>query len=238
MTKLKAWKAGVDRRLSALEAAIKNLSSRLPSKQNTSTERMQAHPAVQPESTMRSRLKMILKYGGIGLSLVATPLGIVTGALSLVPKISVSALEAQDPAIPFPAPFSVSSDGSLGIEKVKMSCVLIHVSDFTGHEFVTDAATTNFFPDIRHMEPGERATLPCVLPTKSMNPYVHDAEIAIVVNFRPDYIWRRQERRFLFYTLPQKNGILRWYQQPYSAFPDVTAHKAPFAKLVAAREMN
>jgi hypothetical protein len=164
------------------------------------------------------------------ITLLATILGVVTAILSLVPKISVSALEAQDPAIPFPAPFSVSNDSPLGINKVKMSCILIHISDFTGHEFVTDAATTNFFPDISHMEPGEQATLPCVLPMKSMNPYVHDAEIAIVVNFRPDYVWRRQEKRFLFYTLPQKDGILRWYQQPYSAYPDVTGHKAPFSK--------
>ncbi len=164
------------------------------------------------------------------LTVAATSLGVVTGYLTLVPKISVSALEAQNPAIPFPAPFSVSNDSPLGINKVKMSCILIHVSDFTGHEFLRDTATTNFFPDISHMEPGERATLPCVLPMKSANPYVHDAEIAIVVNFRPDYLWRRQEKRFLFYTLPQKDGILRWYQQPYSAYPDVTAHKAPFSE--------
>src|SRR5579864_8182428 len=59
------------------------------------------------------------------LTLLATILGVVTAILSLVPKISVSALEAQDPAIPFPAPFSVSNDSSLGINKVKMSCILI-----------------------------------------------------------------------------------------------------------------
>ncbi len=164
------------------------------------------------------------------ITLLATILGVVTAILSLVPKISVSALEAQNPAIPFPAPFAVSNDSPLGVNKVKMSCILISISDFTGHEFVKDAATTNFFPDILRMEPGERATLPCVLPMASMNAYVHDAEIAIVVNFRPDYVWRRQEKRFLFYTLPQKDGILRWYQQPYSAYPDVTAHKAPFSE--------
>ena len=93
-------------------------------------------------------------------TLLATILGVVTAILSLVPRISVSALEAQDPAIPFPAPFSVSSDGPLGISKVKMSCILIHISDFTGHEFVTDSATTNFFLDISRMEPGEREIVP------------------------------------------------------------------------------
>jgi hypothetical protein len=148
----------------------------------------------------------------------ATFLGIVTGYLSLVPRISVENSQLLNLADPFATPFVVSNDGPLGINDVILSCLLIYVESTGGGTI--EGLTVGPNPVIEGMDPGERATLPCTFhPVFGFTNPLKAADIAIVVNFRPDFVPWHQIRRLRFKTLKGSDGHLYWYPQPLSRVP-------------------
>jgi len=71
----------------------------------------------------------------------------------------------------------------------------------------------------RGMETGEKATVPCVFRSifeLSKDDPIVRGDIVLVVDFRPDFLLWRIQRRLRFVTLRGADGNLYWYPQPYS----------------------
>lgn len=153
-------------------------------------------------------------------------LGVVTGYLALLPRVSVSQNDQLDPDNAFSSPFIVTNDGPLPMESVRFTCGIVDVKHQNGPEVVGDAnfgthffmlkdkdgkiATQNFGSP--EMMPGERSTLPsCSYPY--LNP-VENANIGIVVDFRVGYTFFPARRVFRFATLKDNNGKIHWFPFP------------------------
>jgi hypothetical protein len=153
-------------------------------------------------------------------------LGIVTGYLALLPRVSVSQNEQLDPSNTFSSPFIISNDGPLPMENVRFTCGIVDVKHENGPEMVGDANFgTTFFvlkdkngkPSVMNfgsleMMPGERSTMPsCSYPW--LNP-IENADVGIVVDFRIGYSFFSTRRIFRFGTLKDSAGKLHWFPLP------------------------
>src|SRR5712691_9035574 len=65
----------------------------------------------RPKTSTKSILIKIAKVLTIFLTILATSLGVVTGYLALVPKVTVTQTESLVPVDPFSAQFIISNDG-------------------------------------------------------------------------------------------------------------------------------
>jgi len=216
--KLKEWRAAVERRLSELEHAFRSRSSKPNYTTNTSAQEVQGHQEVPSKSTAANLWMTSLKYFGITISLVATPLGIVTGYLALVPKISISQNLPLAPADPFSAPFVVSNDGPLGINNVRIFCQAIKVRAEAQNFQAESLKMQNFIPPISGMEAGEKLSAPCWFPIHTREP-ITEADIAFRITFRPDFVPWEAKREFRFVMTVGAEGKTYWYPEPYTRIP-------------------
>jgi hypothetical protein len=166
-----------------------------------------------PPSEAKSLRRTISKSWKIvagAITLTATSLGVATGYLSLVPKISVSQNQPLDPANLFSAPFIVSNDGPLGINDVQILCGLKDVQ--AGPGGIKNIILTSPGLHVDGMETGERATFPCG-PQINVKPLT-SADVVFTVRFRPDFVPWHTTRYFRFVS--EKSGEqLFWYPQAY-----------------------
>lgn len=176
------------------------------------------HPTDQAAAAARPRqyiILKILKVLGAAVSLIAMSLGIASGYLSLLPRISVTQTEPLNVTDPFASPFIVSNDGPMGINGVEFYCVLVHVRTRKGFSF--DGITTELTAlNQKHMEPGERVSVPCSFRQffgfTTENPVI-GAEIIVGVTFRPDFVWVHKNRQFRFVAMADSHSDVRWYPQ-------------------------
>jgi hypothetical protein len=169
---------------------------------------------VAPPPPTKSPTRSVLKWVGKLLASFGFILGVVTGYLSLVPRISVEQPELLDISNPFSTPFILSNDGPLGLNDVDFSCGLNQIEN-TLHTKVHDSRVTGIARIIR-MEPGEKASVPCEFPFGPGPPLI-SADITMIVKFRPDFVFQRKSRYFRFMTAAAKDGTLRWFPEPSSA---------------------
>jgi len=163
---------------------------------------------------------------GTVIASLAAILGIATGYLALLPRVSVSRNEQLDPSNTFSSPFIISNDGPLPMENVRFTCGIVDVKHENGPEILGDINFgTAFFvlkdkngnPAVmnfgsREMMPGERSTMPsCSYPY--LNP-IERANIGIVVDFRLGYTPFETKRIFRFGTLKDSSGKLHWFPLP------------------------
>jgi len=213
--KHKGWRTITEERLSALEATSKNQRNRPEDIDNRQEEEGQAQREGQLASRTRSPLKKTLRAFGILLTLFATPLGIVTGYLALVPKVTIVESEPTNPGEPFSAKFIMSNDGPLGINSVDGACIVADM-EYANRTVVLNnwigQGPSVFKP---RMEVGERATLRCSASEviHSNAPILH-ANIVMVVSFRPDFTWWRLTREDRFETIADSKGLLHWAPIP------------------------
>lgn len=158
-----------------------------------------------------------MAWAAKGAGTLAVALGVATGYLSLLPRITISQNQALDPMDPFSAPFVVSNDGPLGINKVVVLCMPIKVED-TAHNLLSRYAVKRV-PTIPGMEVGEKATVPCYLGVTLTHP-IETADIAFRVQFRPDFVIWRVHRDLRFSAMRGADGKLYWYPQPFDRMPD------------------
>ena len=151
------------------------------------------------------------------ITLLATILGLVTGYLSLIPRISVVQNQPLNVSDPFSTPFILSNDGPLGVNELEFSCLVFKV-DQTGGGGVTGAETSMGLA-AKRMEPGERATIPCSLLPFALTSPLKSGDVAVRIIFRPDFVFWRKSRAFRFITFHASDGHLYWYPQPISGPP-------------------
>lgn len=166
-------------------------------------------------------LRAVLRNLGIAILWASAMLGLVSGWVSLIPRISVSQNDPINVADPFSAPFVVANDGPLGINDVRFSCLLISVRTAHNNAFINvrvDAGSR-----AQWIGPGEKAAVPCPfrhLIGLSPEDVIVQADIAMFVNFRPDFVpYIRPTRTLRFITLRKSDGNLYWYPQPISEAP-------------------
>ncbi len=183
---------------------------------------------VPSPSPLRRNISKSVKMVGVGIGLLATSLGIITGYLALVPRLSVTQNQPLNLDDPFSTPFILSNDGPLGVNDAKFSCYVFHLASAPAGRLSSGTSTIDEVGAsqglvAKRMEPGERATIPCSLqPFTLMNP-VKTGDVAVQVDFRPDFVFWRQTRSFRFVTLKSSDGHLYWYPEPITGPPSRTA---------------
>jgi len=133
----------------------------------------------------------------------------------------VSQSQPLNPADPFSTPFIVADDGPLGINAIKFTCLLIDVETVHQNRFI-DVGLLSEALSVDGMDPGEKATVPCVFRSffgLSPSDPIAKGNVAMVVEFRPDFVPWRIRRKSRFMTLRASDGNLYWYPQPYSRLP-------------------
>jgi hypothetical protein len=210
--KLKAWRAVVDNRLSALENLLRPRSS---TPQDTEDKSPSVTPEKQTESgskqSTKRRLATLAKWIVLLLTWSGFSLGVVTGYLALIPKVTVTETEPLNPADIFTSHFIISNDGPLEINSVDVSCDIRQV-DFEGDFRYKNSMITSNQLQKTTMFVGERGTVVCPLGVASSR--VKTADIDIVLQFRPDFTWWRVMRILHFVTVINSKGNLHWVPQP------------------------
>jgi hypothetical protein len=182
-----------------------------------------------PETGMGRALrigKRTAQMIGAMIGFSAAILGLVTGYVALLPRISVSQNEPRDLSDPFSSPFIVSNDGPLPIENVRFRCGIGQAlykngpqvkggSNF-GSSFIFAPDANGHLPEqnfgTAEMNPGERSTIPsCNYPFPKS---IEGADIGIVVTFRIGYTPVTTQRIFRFSTLADANKQLHWFPYP------------------------
>jgi hypothetical protein len=187
------------------------------------------HGPLPPETRLGHGLKVAKRSAqaiGAVLVFLATILGLVTGYIALLPRVSVSQNEQLDPSDPFSSPFVVSNDGPLPMERVRFRCGIVSASyehgpkveggsNFGSSFIFAPDASGNMPPQnfgAVEMNPGERSTIPsCNYPFPKS---VAGANIGIIVTFRIGYTPFSSKRTFRFVTLADSNKKLHWYPYP------------------------
>jgi len=216
--KLKEWRGIVDRRLSALESLFTNRGSKPQDTGNKSGLANPKEPAPQEQTYSKgTRAIKTLKWAGRLLAWFGFSLGVVTGYLALVPKVTVTQTEPLNPVDPFSAQFIVSNDGPLGIEDLSVVCVISNVryKDMqarVSNNRINGNKGTELFK--QRMDVGERASFTCpfseVFHTRAP---VIDAEIVTQLTFSPKFTWHHPHREYRFNTKSDATGLLHWYPQ-------------------------
>lgn len=168
--------------------------------------------------TSARTISRISKWLVGGITLVATSLGIVTAYLSLIPRLSASPTQSLDLNNPFSALFIMSNDGPLGINDLDFSCHIYNVGSVL--DASVSAITTRMNIRSKRMEPGEKISAPCdPSPLIRVEGQLASADVAVVVRFRPDFVWWTKYRIFRFVTLKSSDGHLYWFPVPATGPP-------------------
>jgi hypothetical protein len=171
---------------------------------------------------------------------LATSLGILTGALSLLPQVSVA---AQDPIVPSEAlssPFVVTNMGLIPVHDVVAACYMNHVEGLlrvrgamsgTGvrdvQSVVEGLINLPFVsPAFAWLSPSQSATTGCNVTRRFTGPKfpihgITTAEIIVDVGYTPWLLpnWRllRQWTSTAFRLQPLRGGGFRWLPIPEPA---------------------
>jgi hypothetical protein len=149
----------------------------------------------------------------------ATLLGVFVAALSVLPRISISASNPVDPVDPFSASFPIANNGLIPIRDVRARIRLGRVltggySPIPG--FVSNYEGRGGFRrpewEIHYLRKNEKLTITTAgLFTLGPGPSLGDDDIAIAVSFRPLLLPFQREKVFRFIVRQRTDGNFYWY---------------------------
>jgi hypothetical protein len=124
---------------------------------------------------------------------------------------------ALDPNNPAFTPFVVQNLGYLAIYNVTVKCSVKHLKLSGDINVVGLGDYTNRFSDPKHVAsviaPGEEYTI--LLPLTGLeHNQIENADIAIVLSFKPRWLPWQREMLHRFVTTQSKDGQWYWFQQP------------------------
>jgi hypothetical protein len=176
------------------------------------------------QSSQRPKLLLkILRWAAELIVWAAALLGVVTGYLALVPRVSVSPAEPLNPSNPLATPFITSNEGPLGMNAVSFSCVLTHIKISAPQNSSIDNIPTSWSDATPAMAPGERSSDQCFYPFAFGSP-MESGDIKVVISFRPNYWPFRMTREFRFVTFTTNEGRLIWMPKPVSQMSFAQQH--------------
>lgn len=212
--KLKQWKTSIEQRLERLESLFRNRKSKPDNRENIAGAVEQESPEQRQKPLAESLLLGTIKWLGKLLTVAVLTLGVVTGYLALVPRITIIETEPLNPPDPFSARFLVSNDGPLGINSFEASCFIVKVVD-RNENSIMNGVIENRTATKPRMEVGERATLQCPFARLiQTNSPIAEADIEFSVHFRPDFTWWHVTRIHRFKCVPDSTGLLHWSPLP------------------------
>lgn len=150
---------------------------------------------------------------------VAAVLVTLTSVMGLLPKISVSLPPPLDPSKPLSQPFTITNEGYFALNNVGMSCAIRYIRDpacvsIKGAQDYSSRIQEHEFERIAPvLEPGEKYTKLCPIQDGCQ---IKQADIAVVVSFRPAWFPFFREKLFRFRTTEGADGNLYYYPQPAS----------------------
>jgi hypothetical protein len=141
---------------------------------------------------------------------------IMAGAMSFLPKISVTPSELLDPSNPFSAPFIISNEGVLPFHSVSYRVHIREVQSEDGAKVIIykKGITISDFL-ISNISPGEKATTGVPFPFKFQT-RIKSADITFVVIYRPDWLPWHGEQRFRFGLAKKSNNSWTWLPRAMS----------------------
>ncbi len=124
---------------------------------------------------------------------------------------------ALDPNNPAFSPFVVQNQGYLAIYDVNVSCSVKHLKLAGDIHVVGLGDYANRFSDPKQVAsviaPGEQYTI--LLPLTGMkHNKIENADIAIVLSFKPQWLPWRRNTLHRFISTQSKDGQWHWFQQP------------------------
>lgn len=139
----------------------------------------------------------------------------LTGLLSLLPKVSVSAARLLDPQAPFSAPFVISNDGYLPVHDITFRCVVRYVEHADRGRVIVSPHGITSGQVIAVIDPTEKSTVACPFPFFSQSPII-GADIEFVLKYRPDWLFWHREKRFRFGLAKDKDNQFHWFPRSTS----------------------
>ena len=184
-------------------------------------------PGASRAASFRRSLSQRWPLVAAGFILAATCVAIVSTWASALPKISVS--QSAPLADPFSIRFVVSNDGHLTIHAMKLTCALMRAqtsfhSQIQAFDIPSETLT------ISRMEPGKKQAVPCAFrsllellglpPSEPMT----DGEIAVAIEFRPDFVFWNVTRQLRFATFRASDGNLYWKPERWEIRSNLAQH--------------
>jgi len=170
-----------------------------------------------PSKQQRIKQPKIIKWNKILAFLLgsATLFGALTGALALLPKVSVTTSGPLESSKPFSAPFIISNDSILPIHTITYHISPRNILNYYGGGVYfknTIIKPGDFL--VNSLGSGERFTIYIPFPIKVIPMKSVDMEIIIV--YRPDFIPWKQEKHFRFYLAQTLDGRWFWFPKAMS----------------------
>jgi hypothetical protein len=156
------------------------------------------------------------------IGLVLTVAGVVLWIPSFLPTISFVP-GSYDTASPFSTPFAITNNGLLKINAVKFVCTIIQIN-YKEYIQVEGIGLSKESLVSDNLKPRDTFDVVCPFyPMAKVVKTIENAEIEIVVSFKPQFIPFTRLKCARFITEPHPAGGLRWLQRPsnHCAWPKV-----------------
>jgi hypothetical protein len=184
-------------------------------------------PGANRAASFRRFLSQRWPIAAVGIILAATSVAIVSTWFSALPKISVS----QSPLLtdPFSIRFVVSNDGPMTIHAMKMTCMLMRI-ETPYHRQIHSFDIPSESLTVSRMEPGKKQALPCafraLLELVGLSPSepMADGELAVAIEFRPEYVFWNVTRELRFTTFRASDGNLYWKPEHWEIRSNLLQH--------------
>jgi hypothetical protein len=162
------------------------------------------------QSTPEKRFKVLPRLEKI----VGWILGILTVAgffLNYIPKLSVDTSGSLRPQDPMGTVFYLSNDGLFAVHDVFANCYFVRIEgavDLYNFKIALPSSRAKI------LSPGHKMTLPCAHAVASEAGAVTNAEITLLVDYRPDWIWWHKHTEFPMRAEKIENGTWLWKYIP------------------------
>jgi hypothetical protein len=140
-------------------------------------------------------------------------LSVISGVLSLMPRISLDASGSRRPSSPMRTVFTVVNDGLLAVHDVQVVCTIDHMTLANQIEF-SNVSFVHTDRDSTILAPSQRMTVPCDQGLEVVGLRTLSAEMTIHVRFRPDFVWWYRDVDFHMVADAADDGSWIWRPHP------------------------
>ena len=188
---------------------------------NKATVKRHSGPNIPKSSKIDAsglRRKRVMIVLSIALKILAVWGVVLSMWVVFNPRVFVrSSGVALDPNNPAFTPFVVQNLGYLAIYNVAVKCSVKYLKLPGDIHVVGLGDYTNRFSDPKHVAsiiaPGEQYTILLSLTGLEHNK-IENADVAVVLSFKPKWLPWRRETLHRFVTTQSKDGQWYWFQQP------------------------
>jgi hypothetical protein len=137
----------------------------------------------------------------------------ILGGLSLMPRVSLQINGSIQPSSPMKTLFAISNDGLLPIHDIHVVCGVDRFANAMGGGI---SGLGFIFPESRAdvLSPGHEMSLPCHRIVDTGGIQVMDAQMEIIITYRPDWVWWHHSETFRVKGIKGADGTWNWQRLP------------------------